>query len=45
MHYAQKNYFNDIDGHSIQWISEIEFQFLGFMMKTMGFLMPGDFKE
>lgn len=45
VHNIQKNYFKDIDGHSTQWISETEFQFSGFMMKTMGFLMPGAFKK
>lgn len=45
VHNIQKNYFKDIDGHSTQWVSETEFQFSGFMMKTMGFLMPGAFKK
>jgi len=45
VHNIQKNYFKDIDGHSTLWISETEFQFSGFMMKTMGFLMPGAFKK
>ncbi len=45
VHNLQKNYFKDIDGHSTKWISETDFQFEGFMMKTMGFLMPGAFKK
>ena len=45
MHNIQKNYFQDIDGHSTQWICETEFQFSGLMMKTIGFLMPGAFKK
>lgn len=45
VHNLQKNYFKDIDGHSTQWTSETEFQFSGFMMKTMGFLMPSAFKK
>ncbi|RKN80126.1 SRPBCC family protein [Ulvibacterium marinum] len=45
VHNIQKNYFKDIDGHSTQWISEAEFQFSSFMMKVMGFFMPGAFKK
>jgi hypothetical protein len=45
VHNLQKNYFKEIDKHSTQWISETEFHFSGFMMKTMGFLMPGAFKK
>ncbi|MGI9553254.1 MAG: SRPBCC family protein [Aurantibacter sp.] len=45
VHNIQKNYFKDVDGRSTRWISEAEFQFSGFMMKAMGFLMPGAFKK
>ncbi|WP_149275297.1 SRPBCC family protein [Pareuzebyella sediminis] len=45
VHNIQKNHFKDIDGKSTLWISETEFQFSGFMMKVMGFLMPGAFKK
>ncbi|NAS11894.1 SRPBCC family protein [Poritiphilus flavus] len=45
VHNIQKNYFNDLDDHTTKWISESEFQFSGFMMKVMGFLMPGAFKK
>lgn len=45
VHNIQKNYFKDIDDHRTKWISEAEFQFSGFMMKVMGFLMPGAFKK
>jgi hypothetical protein len=40
----QKNYFKDKDGKTL-WISESEFEFSGFAMKLMGFLMPGAFKK
>lgn len=40
----QKNYFKEEDGKT-RWISESEFQFEGFMMKLMAFLMPGAFKK
>lgn len=45
VHNIQKNYFEVIDDHTTKWISESEFQFSGFMMKLMGFLMPGAFKK
>ena len=45
VHNIQKNYFNDVDETTTKWISEAEFQFSGFMMKVMGFLMPGVFKK
>lgn len=45
VHNIQKNYFKAIDDRSTRWISESEFQFQGFMMKTMGFLMPSAFKK
>ncbi len=45
VHNIQKNYFNDVDESTTKWISEAEFQFSGFMMKVMGFLMPGAFKK
>ncbi|MGJ8666460.1 MAG: SRPBCC family protein [Patiriisocius sp.] len=41
----QKNYFTVIDEHTTQWHSESEFIFKNFMMKAMGFLMPGAFKK
>lgn len=44
-HNIQKNYFKEVDINSTKWISESEFQFDGFMMKVMGFLMPGAFKK
>jgi hypothetical protein len=34
-----------IDVNSTKWRSESEFQFSNFMMKAMGFLMPGAFKK
>ena len=45
VHNVQKNYFKELDAHSIKWISECEFQFSGFMMKAMAFFMPGAFKK
>ena len=44
-HNIQKNYFKEIDEGNTLWISESEFQFSGFFMKLMGFLMPGAFKK
>lgn len=44
VHNLQKNYYR-IEGESTRWISESEFQFSGFGMKLMGFLMPGAFKK
>ncbi|RIV47420.1 SRPBCC family protein [Flagellimonas pelagia] len=40
----QKNYYRDEDGKT-RWITESDFQFSGFGMKLMGFLMPGAFKK
>jgi hypothetical protein len=45
VHNVQKNYFKAIDEDSTKWISESEFQFSGFFMKAMSFLMPGAFKK
>ncbi len=45
VHNIQKNYFHEVDANSTKWVSENEFQFGGFMMKAMGFLMPGIFKK
>lgn len=44
VHNIQKNYFKEENG-ATRWISESEFQFSGFGMKLMGFLMPGAFKK
>jgi hypothetical protein len=44
VHNIQKNYFKEENGKT-RWISESEFQFEGFGMKLMGFLMPGAFKK
>jgi len=44
VHNIQKNYFKE-EGASTRWVSESEFQFSGFGMKLMGFLMPGAFKK
>lgn len=44
VHNLQKNYYRDEDGKT-RWITESDFQFSGFGMKLMGFLMPGAFKK
>ncbi|WP_431128642.1 SRPBCC family protein [Flagellimonas flava] len=44
VHNIQKNYFKEVD-EKTQWVSESEFQFSGFGMKLMAFLMPGAFKK
>lgn len=45
VHNVQKNYFKDLDENQTLWISETEFQFSGFFMKLMSWLMPGAFKK
>ena len=45
VHNIQKNYFKEVDENTTKWISESEFQFSGFMIKIMGFLMPSAFKK
>ncbi|QIE58909.1 SRPBCC family protein [Rasiella rasia] len=45
VHNIQKNFFEAIDENTTKWRSECEFQFQGFGMKLMGFLMPGAFKK
>ena len=45
VHNIQKNYFHEVDAQTTKWVSENEFQFGSFMMKAMGFLMPGAFKK
>ncbi len=45
VHNIQKNYFEALDDGRSRWTSECEFQFSGFMMKLMGWLMPGAFKK
>ncbi|RIV67600.1 SRPBCC family protein [Flagellimonas aequoris] len=44
VHNLQKNYYRDEDGKT-RWVTESDFQFSGFGMKLMGFLMPGAFKK
>lgn len=44
VHNIQKNYFKEENGKT-RWISESEFQFEGFGMKLMAFLMPSAFKK
>lgn len=41
----QKNYFEELPNGKTKWRSDVEFHFTNFMMKTMGFLMPGTFKK
>jgi hypothetical protein len=45
VHNIQKNYFHEVDGSTTKWVSESEFQFAGFGMKLLGWLMPGAFKK
>lgn len=45
VHNVQKNYFEKINESTTRWKSVSEFYFSGFMMKTIGFLMPGAFKK
>ncbi len=45
VHNIQKNYFEALDDGRSRWTSESEFQFSGFMMNLMGWLMPGAFKK
>lgn len=45
VHNIQKNYFEEINENTTRWKSISEFYFSGFMMKTIGFLMPGAFQK
>ena len=45
VHNIQRNFFHEIDDNKTKWVSESEFQFKGFGMKLMGWLMPGAFKK
>ena len=45
VHNIQNNYFEEINETKTKWTSESEFQFSGFGMKLMGWLMPGAFKK
>jgi hypothetical protein len=44
VHNMQRNFFKEENGKT-KWVSESEFQFSGFGMKLIGFLMPGAFKK
>jgi hypothetical protein len=45
VHNIQKNFFTEIDDHNTRWVSESYFEFSGFFMKLMAFIMPGEFKK
>ena len=45
VHNVQKNFFQEMEGNKTKWVSESEFEFKGFGMKMMAFLMPGAFKK
>ena len=45
VHNIQENFFNETADGKTSWRSETEFQFQGFGMKLMGWLMPGAFKK
>jgi len=42
---GQKNFFTELNENRTLWTSENEFKFEGFLMKAIGFLMPGAFKK
>jgi len=42
---TQQNFFEELPDGKTKWTSHSEFQFSSFMMKLMGFLMPGMFKK
>lgn len=44
VHNIQRNFFKEENGKT-KWVSESEFQFSGFGMKLISFLMPGAFKK
>lgn len=41
----QNNYFEPVLNGKTKWTSKSEFQFKGFTMKAIGFLMPNAFKK
>ena len=45
VHNEQRNYFHELGPNKTKWVSESEFEFQGFGMKLMAFLMPGLFKK
>ncbi|MBL4662461.1 MAG: SRPBCC family protein [Flavobacteriaceae bacterium] len=45
VHNAQRNFFHALEPNKTKWVSESEFQFAGFGMKVMGYLMPNAFKK
>jgi len=45
VHNIQKNYFKEKDDETTIWVSESIFEFSGFFMKLMAFLMPAAFKK
>lgn len=45
VHNIQENRFEEVDINTTKWISVSEFQFNNFMMRMMGWLMPGSFKK
>lgn len=45
VHNVQQNFFEELPNGQTKWTSHSEFQFAGFGMKLMGWLMPGAFKK
>ncbi|TDQ30869.1 SRPBCC family protein [Zeaxanthinibacter enoshimensis] len=45
VHNLQKNFFEETGENQTRWISATKFEFSGFFMKMMAFLMPGAFKK
>jgi hypothetical protein len=40
-----ENHFSEVDANTTRYVSVNEFRFTNFMMKMIGFLMPGSFKK
>ena len=45
VHNIVSNRFEAVGENRTRWVAENEFQFSGFMMKLMGWLMPGAFRK
>ena len=45
VHNIVRNILETVDGNKTKYINDQEFQFSGFFMKAMGFLLPGLFKK
>ena len=45
VHNIVRNRFEPVGENQTRWVAENEFIFAGFMMKVMGWLMPGAFRK